>query len=92
MKDFDSISSDYVKAIKKIKTQEKEIELLRQSVRKYKILANNAGRYRQENNTLIEANIKLADAIKQYNPNHFGGGEGRHDTILEPLNSHVYED
>lgn len=85
MIDFDSISSDYVKAIKKIKTQEKEIEVLRKKVKEYKILAENAGRYRQENNNLIDANVKLADIIKQYNPHYFGGGEGRHDNVT-PIN------
>ena len=47
---------------------------------------------KKENSNLVNANIKLADTIKQYNPNHFGGGTGRHDTTLEPLNSHVDED
>ena len=32
-----------------------------------------------ENNNLVDANVKLADTIKEYNPNHFGGGTGRHD-------------
>jgi len=91
MSDLSGVVSDYEKAIQKIKSQEREIELLRNSLKKYKILANNAGRYRQENNTLIEANIKLVDTIKQYNPNHFVGGTGRHDTVLEPLNSPIDE-
>lgn len=35
-----------------------------------------------ENNNLVDANVKLADTIKEYNPNHFGKSEGRHDFEL----------
>ena len=41
-----------------------------------------------ENNNLIDANVKLADTIKEYNPHHFGIGEGRHEYEL-PLDDNT---
>ena len=37
---------------------------------------------KREHKTVINANVRLVDTIKQYNPRHFGNGEGRHDSEI----------
>ena len=34
---------------------------------------------KRDYSNLLDANVKLADIIKEYNPEHFGKYEGRHD-------------
>lgn len=82
MINYDGLVKDYKKAMNSLKLKEKEIEKLRKERDKFKKDAEEIGRLRVENRNLEKANTRLVDTIKLYNPNHFGGGEGRHDNIL----------
>lgn len=68
---------DYKRLRQKVEMQEKTIGKLRYQLKKIKSMEQSYKTLQNEYYAVIDANTRLVDIIKEYNPKHFGGGEGR---------------